>query len=363
MSAKLAELYGASFSTYISRKGNQHWFDVNVNMVNGAYLHDDTLFEQAVDFIKEALFAPKIKNEAFDQDTFVREKDNLIRYIESTKDDKGYYASLKLNELFFGKESVQSVPSFSSVELLEPLDAKMLADYYQEMLANDLIHIIVLGDVEEEAVVKALSVLPFADRQVEESDVFYYSPKRPVIKELLERQAINQSKLAMAYELPYRYDAKEYGALQVFNGIFGAYPHSKLFQSVREKESMAYSIQSSFDSFRGILSVTAGINRKNRQRVMKLVHHALEEIAQGQITSSELEKTKELLNNSFLQSLDRPAALIEIEFMREMLPMCYRTPAAWKEAIDSVTIEDVKEVAKHLNLACLYFLEGTKEEA
>ncbi|MDR2832994.1 MAG: insulinase family protein [Streptococcaceae bacterium] len=362
MSAKLAELYGASFSTYVSRKGNQHWFDVSVNMINGSYLQEDNLLEEMVDFVKEALFHPNIKNGAFDEATFNREKENLLQYIDSTKDDKQFYAALRLNELFFKDDVVHALPSFGTKELYEVQTPKTLADYYQNMLETDLLHIVVLGDVEEEKVAKIMEKLPFKDREINQPDIFYTPSVTNIIAEQIDHEPINQSKLALAYHLPYRYDSKEYIALQVFNGIFGAYPHSKLFQNVREKQSMAYTIQSSYDSFRGILKVGAGIDRKNRGQVMKSIHLALEEMKLGQIHHEEINKTKEMLKSSYLQGLDRPNTLIEIEFMKELLPKSYMKSQDWQEKVDAVTIEDIKEVAKNIHLAAVYFLEGSLEE-
>ncbi len=51
-------------------------------------------------------------------------------------------------------------------------------------------------------------------------------------------------------------------ALQVFNGIFGGFPHSKLFMNVREKEHLAYYASSSIDTFRGFMTVQTGIDGK-----------------------------------------------------------------------------------------------------
>ena len=47
--------------------------------------------------------------------------------------------------------------------------------------------------------------------------------------------------------------------LQVFNGIFGGFPHSKLFINVREKASLAYYAASRLESHKGLLMVMSGI--------------------------------------------------------------------------------------------------------
>ena len=84
------------------------------------------------------------------------------------------------------------------------------------------------------------------------------------------------------------YDEPERFALMVFNGLFGGFPHSKLFMNVREKESLAYYASSSVDTFRGFMSVQTGIDEKNRNQVLRLIHEQLESLRNGEITDLEL---------------------------------------------------------------------------
>ena len=52
LSERLAELYGASFGIGVSKKGNQHWFNISMNIVNDHYLQDSQVLAEAVDFLK-----------------------------------------------------------------------------------------------------------------------------------------------------------------------------------------------------------------------------------------------------------------------------------------------------------------------
>ncbi len=83
-----------------------------------------------------------------------------------------------------------------------------------------------------------------------------------IVKERQVREPIVQAKLNLAYQTNVYYDEPERFALMVFNGLFGGFPHSKLFMNVREKESLAYYASSSVDTFRGFMSVQTGIDEK-----------------------------------------------------------------------------------------------------
>lgn len=358
LSAKLAELYGASFGLSVRKKGNLHWLNVGISFVNGEYVNDPNLFSQAVDFLKEVLFYPNIKNQQFDQLTFDLEKNNLRLYLESLKDDKQTFASYALQELYFENSPEQKIPSLGVVEEIDKITARSLAAYYQEMMANDQIDIFVVGDVDPDKAAEAVGQLPFEPRETAHPELFYTQPQVNIVKERQVREPIVQAKLNLAYQTNVYYDEPERFALMVFNGLFGGFPHSKLFMNVREKESLAYYASSSVDTFRGFMSVQTGIDEKNRNQVLRLIHEQLESLRNGEITDLELAQTKAMLRNQYLLSLDSPQAAIEASFLDSWLPETKLSDEEWLKRMESVTIKEIQQVAEQIELQAIFFLAG-----
>ncbi|MDQ8509788.1 pitrilysin family protein [Enterococcus faecium] len=358
LSAKLAELYGASFGLSVRKKGNLHWLNVGISFVNGEYVNDPNLFSQAVDFLKEVLFYPNIKNRQFDQLTFDLEKNNLRLYLESLKEDKQTFASYALQELYFENSPEQKIPSLGVVEEIDKITARSLAAYYQEMMANDQIDIFVVGDVDPDKAAEAAGQLPFEPRETAHPELFYTQPQVNIVKERQVREPIVQAKLNLAYQTNVYYDEPERFALMVFNGLFGGFPHSKLFMNVREKESLAYYASSSVDTFRGFMSVQTGIDEKNRNQVLRLIHEQLESLRNGEITDLELAQTKAMLRNQYLLSLDSPQAAIEASFLDSWLPETKLSDEEWLKRMESVTIKEIQQVAEQIELQAIFFLAG-----
>ncbi|MDE3906147.1 EF-P 5-aminopentanol modification-associated protein YfmF [Enterococcus lactis] len=358
LSAKLAELYGASFGLSVRKKGNLHWLNVGISFVNGEYVNDPNLFSQAVDFLKEVLFYPNIKNQQFDQLTFDLEKNNLRLYLESLKEDKQTFASYALQELYFENSPEQKIPSLGVVEEIDKITARSLAAYYQEMMANDQIDIFVVGDVDPDKAAEAVGQLPFEPRETAHPELFYTQPQVNIVKERQVREPIVQAKLNLAYQTNVYYDEPERFALMVFNGLFGGFPHSKLFMNVREKESLAYYASSSVDTFRGFMSVQTGIDEKNRNQVLRLIHEQLESLRNGEITDLELAQTKAMLRNQYLLSLDSPQAAIEASFLDSWLPETKLSDEEWLKRMESVTIKEIQQVAEQIELQAIFFLAG-----
>lgn len=358
LSAKLAELYGASFGLSVRKKGNLHWLNAGISFVNGEYVNDPNLFSQAVDFLKEVLFYPNIKNQQFDQLTFDLEKNNLRLYLESLKEDKQTFASYALQELYFENSPEQKIPSLGVVEELDKITARSLAAYYQEMMANDQIDIFVVGDVDPDKAAEAVGQLSFEPRETAHPELFYTQPQVNIVKERQVREPIVQAKLNLAYQTNVYYDEPERFALMVFNGLFGGFPHSKLFMNVREKESLAYYASSSVDTFRGFMSVQTGIDEKNRNQVLRLIHEQLESLRNGEITDLELAQTKAMLRNQYLLSLDSPQAAIEASFLDSWLPETKLSDEEWLKRMESVTIKEIQQVAEQIELQAIFFLAG-----
>lgn len=357
LSGRLAELYGASFGLNVGRKGNLHWLDVGLGVVNGKYVDDPKLLSEAVDFLQEVLFYPNIHNGKFDEQTFQLEKENLQSYIETLQEDKQTLASLKIKETYFTDEA-QKLPSFGTVADLANETSESLAEYYHTMITQDQVDLFVIGDIEEKEVAELFQQLPFAEREEDFPAIYYYQTKDNVIREQQVQEAVVQGKLNLAYATDVYYEDSDRFALLVFNGLFGGFPHSKLFMNVREKASLAYYASSSFDTFRGYLQVQTGINSANREKVLHLINEQLIELQAGDFTELAFQQTKAMLKNHYLLGLDSMQNTIETTYLAQWLPKSKLTDEEWLRRLAAVTPEDVQHVAKEIRLQAIFFLDG-----
>lgn len=358
LSAKLADLYGASFGLNVGKKGNLHQINVALSLVNGKYIGNDEVFTEGMNFLKEILFYPNIKENTFDQETFRLEKDNLIAYIKSLYEDKQTMASLRLQELYFSEDANQKVPSFGTYQHLEQVTAQELVETYQAMLHHDQIDIFVVGDITEDQVKAAFATWEFPQTKRQHPEIFYKQPASATIKEEVIHEPVTQAKLNLGYQTSVYYGDSRRFALMIFNGLFGGFPHSKLFLNVREKESLAYYASSSVDTFRGLVTVQTGIDGKNRARVLALVEEQLASLCAGEFTEAEIDQTKAMLRNQFLLSLDNPQALIETAYLNQWLPETKLSEEGFLSSLMAVTKEEIQAVAQDITLQAIFVLDG-----
>lgn len=357
----LDELYGAHFFADSAKRGNEHVLTFTIDVANEKYLHrESNLFDQALTIMSDVLFRPYLQEGAFSAQTMKQEKRSLQQRIRSIYDDKTRYASMKLVEEMYKGDSY-GLPAGGLLNEVEPITATSLYDYYKKTLAEDMIDIFVIGNVKAaEAAAKIEAHLPFEKRKatLKENAASHQIKEVRVIH---ETQDINQGKLNIGCRTRITYADPQFAAMQVFNGVFGGFAHSKLFMNVREKESLAYYAASRFDSHKGFLMMLAGIDRKNYDKTVQIMNEQLDEVRNGRISDLEMDQTKALLKNQLQESADTARGMVEVLY-NNIAAGVDRPIDRWIEEIDTVTKEEVSAVAKTVAVDTVYFLSG-KEEA
>lgn len=197
---------------------------------------------------------------------------------------------------------------------------------------------------ETKAITDAFSNFPFTDRQSLTS-IFYEQANHHDVKLLTEKEEVNQSILQLAYRHTVQYGDQDYLSMQVLNGILGGFSHAKLFTTVREKESLAYYANSRFDTFTGLLKISAGIDASDHDKALALIKAQVNAIVQGEISDNELAQTKSMLKNAYFLALDSPTNLIEQAYIKSLLPERYLDMLDWLNKLDAVTKDDVIDLA------------------
>lgn len=354
---KLANLYGANFSTSLSRRGLVHYLDINLSFVRDQFLsRKNVLTDEMLEFLKTSLFSPLSNGDAFDAKTFEIEKKNVLTDLEAEIENHFYHAHRKLNDLFYDLSEMR-IPRVGTVELVEKETAESSFSTFQKMLKEDQIDFFFIGNFNEIAVRDKIQDFHFAERE-QPLELMYQQNYSNVTRENLEQREVHQSIIELAYHFSAQYGDSEHLPLIVLNGLLGGFAHSKLFVNVREKESLAYTISSNFDIFSGLMRIYAGIDRANRTKTIALINRQILDLKRGNFTDEELEQTKKMLKNSILLAQDRQNTLIERAYMSAVLGKKFLSLEAWLESLENVRKNEVIKAAQQLKLQAIYFMEG-----
>ena len=354
---RLANLYGADYSTSLSRRGLVHYLDINLSFVRDKFLsRKNVLTDAMLDFLKASLFSPLVSQDAFDESAFEIEKKNILNDLEAEIENHFYHAHRELDKLFYEEEEMQ-MPRVGTIELIQKETAASSFAAFQEMLQENQIDFFFIGDFNEVAVREKIQSFNFAPRQ-QELQLVYQQEYSNVLREGLEQKDVHQSIIELAYHFPIQYGESEHLPLVVLNALLGGFAHSKLFVNLREKEGLAYTISSNFDIFSGMMRIYAGIDRSNRTRTVALINRQIVDLKRGNFSQEELNQTKKMLRNSVLLAQDRQNTILERAYMSSVLGKKFLSLEAWLEALEQVNKDDIVKAAGLLKLQAIYFMEG-----
>ncbi|MBM7552686.1 EF-P 5-aminopentanol modification-associated protein YfmF [Thalassobacillus pellis] len=361
LQSALENLYGTVLSSDSTKKGENHVISFRMEVANEAYLRTETsLLKQALELFHEVIFEPKVEQGAFDEKIFSREKQTLEQKITSIKDEKMSYANMRLIDEMC-KDEPYSLHVHGYLDDLKALDSKELYEYYQHFITNDLLDVYVIGDFEADAIEEMIDGC-FTREAGDNTAVDQESPHKHVEepKEIIEEDDLNQGKLHLGFRTHTTFGDEDYYALQIFNGLFGGFPSSKLFMNVREKHSLAYYAASRFESHKGLLLVFSGIDPNNYDQAKTIILEQMDAMKKGDFTEEEVEQTKELVVNQLLETMDNSQGLIEILY-HQVLSKHQIEAEELIDRIRKVTHKEVADVASKLELDTIYFLTSRKE--
>lgn len=356
---KLDDMYGTVLYTNIAKRGNAHMVSLNVECVNDEYLNDGGVLDEAIELIQTVIFNPNMDEGKFNSDIVTREKRSVAERIRSQYDNKTSYAQKRMLEILRPNSSV-SISSDGTEAAVTALTPEDILATYDSMMTEDTIDIYVVGDIDEAEIADKLKeVLKFTSRISRKQVAFKTDETVKVekLKQVNEKQDMKQGKLHLGFSTPITFHHPDYSKMQVANGVFGGFAHSKLFMNVREKESMAYYASSSYASHYGLVYVMAGIDAELEEKAVKLINEQLTVLQNGDITDLEMDQTKALLKNSLTSTFDSARGQIEVYDQFKEMDENFKADiliSKW----DKVTKDDVKEMAASIKLEIVYLLSG-----
>ncbi|WP_283748945.1 EF-P 5-aminopentanol modification-associated protein YfmF [Bacillus cereus] len=356
----LEELYGSSLAVDVSKKGEDHIISIYVDIANEVYLHDaPPLFEKALSMLSDIVLHPATEGNGFLSSIVESEKRALLQRIEATYDDKMRYANERLIEEMCKVEPYR-LSANGKKESVTSITNESLYQYYQKVLAEDEMDLYIIGDISTNAVDLVSKYFCISARPVRERNVLLHRRNNEE-KEVVEKQELKQSKLHIGYRTFVTYKDEDYFALQLFNGLFGGFSHSKLFVNVREKNSLAYYAASRFESHKGLLFVMSGIEAKNYEKAVEIIKEQMLAMQNGEFSEEEIHQTKSVIQNQILEAIDTPRGFVEMLY-HGIISDRTRPVEEWLTGIESVTKEEIVKVAKNIELDTIYFLQGTEGE-
>ena len=238
-------------------------------------------------------------------------------------------------------------PTIGYRETVEALTRDDLREHMRQRYAPNTVVVAAAGNVVHERVVELIAEAfdGFAGRC--EPPVPEHPALTPSVK--FKQKDTEQAYVVLGTRGLSLRDERRY-ALSVLDTVFGGGMSSRLFQEVREKRGLAYSVYSFQQGYReaGLFAVSAGTSPANVQECVDVITAELERAAAHGITEAELSLAKEHIKGSLTLSLESTSSRM-IRLGRGEFTHGYQlTPEELEAKVDAVTSELVLSLAREL---------------
>ncbi|CDE19712.1 peptidase M16 domain protein [Acidiphilium sp. CAG:727] len=250
--------------------------------------------ERSVDLLSDMFL-----NSVYDEDELNREKGVVIEEINMSEDTPEDVCLDTLSLAYFGNDGLGRT-ILGSKENITKFDKSYIEAYRKAYYNADNVVVSFAGNVtiEEADLLVSKYIEPFLSTN--KSDSLIVPTDKNLYGKISKNKEIEQLHLALGFSCV-KYDDELNNEATVMNVALGSGMSSRLFQTVREKLGLCYTVYSYPSGYRntGSLAVYAGVNKETVNKAYDAIFAVLKELQNDGIGESELSRAKSQMLSSF----------------------------------------------------------------
>ncbi|HVB74840.1 MAG TPA: pitrilysin family protein [Ktedonobacteraceae bacterium] len=293
------------------------------------------------------VLADMVRRPLFDPNEIEKERGVIIEELSSTRDDPQEWVSLLIDETMWptlplGRDDagfIETVARIQRQDLLSCLD-----EYYRP---NSLI-ISVAGNIDVAQIIELTEQL-FGDWEAGPRKEWGESfPPQDTVPVSVIQKETEQANICLG-TLGISYTSPDYYAFMLTNAILGEGMSSRLFQTIREEQGLAYDIGSYFNSYAetGNFVVSAGVDPDQAEPAIRAIISELSRICLEPVPEDELNRIKAYIRGNIILGLEGTAQVASWlgsqEYSRGIIIPVDEIVAK----IDAVTVSDIQRIAQY----------------
>lgn len=303
-----------------------------------------------------SLAADVARHPRFADEEIATRRENLITAIRQSEDDPASMAVDAFMKALYG-DHAYSRKVRGTVAGIEAIRRQDLVRFHQKGFDPSAITVVVVGDVEEDAAIAAVSKLfgdwsPSATAARDRATVSVPDAAAITERRLVSVPMMNKAQADVVYGVVgIRRLDPDYTAMSVMNNALGQYAiGGRLGDSIRERQGMAYYVFSSLDATfgPGPFSIRAGVSAANVEKTIASIDTELAALLDKGFTAQEIDESKSYMIGSLPRQLETNAAiasfLLSVETFALGLDYDERLPGL----IGAVTRETADAAARRL---------------
>lgn len=333
------------------RNTAQIWEDIeNVGGSTNAYTSREfTVFyakmlkndiELAIDVLADLVMAP-----TFDATEMAKEKEVVIQEIKQTNDDPSDIVFDYFQETAFANQALgRSI--LGPAEKVRKFDSTTLRTYMAHNYAAENIVVAAVGNLDHQKFVQMVNER-MASLQAKTS----FTPDKQIYTGgmFAKQRDIEQAQVLLGFP-GIAYGSEQYYHATILSTIFGGSMSSRLFQEIREKRGLVYSVYSFTNAHieSGLFGIYAGLDAEQIPCYLPVVAEEIKKISNDLVSDKEFNRVKVQLKASVLMALESSSSTAEVIARQQLIHKRNLPIAEIVERIDSVTKEDIRTMAQQI---------------
>lgn len=302
----------------------------------------DSHKEYALEVLADMFF-----HSTFQADEMEREKKVILEEIKMYEDSPDDYVHDLLAEASFGHHAL-GYSILGTEENLQRFTKETIYQYMDQYYTAENTVISIAGNVDASFIPVVEQYFDQFQSNTEQRTIESKLP-RFSSEEIIKHKDTEQAHLCLGYKgLPLS-DDRSY-SLVIMNNILGGSMSSRLFQNIREKEGLAYSVYSYHSSYldQGLLTIYAGTSKQQLNRLKDSLMETIDLFVTEGITEKELQNSKEQLKGNLVLSLESTNSRMSRNGKNELLLKRHRSLNRLIQEIDAVTIDSIRSVIDYV---------------
>jgi predicted Zn-dependent peptidase len=241
-------------------------------------------------------------NSLFRDSDIDKEKLVVMEEISAVRDTPDEYIFDLFQEKLFPDQPI-GYPILGKHDTVKQFNRNMLTEFWSKYYCPNNIVITAAGNLNHDKLVKL--VQKNFQFQNNGKSISFRPPESAKKVDIEINEPVNQTHICAGLEA-LSYLAEERYNLIAVNSYLGGGMSSKLFQVIRERHGLAYSVYSFVDFYSdtGMLSIYLGTDKKNQNKALKILFNEIEKLTKKEISPSKVGKIKEQLKGNFLLGLE-----------------------------------------------------------
>lgn len=298
-------------------------------------LKEDT--ELAIDVLADI-----VQHSTFPEAELIKEREVVVQEIKQSIDTPDdiifdYFQNVAFPDQAIGRSIL------GPVEKVRSFDKKTLTDYIKTNYAAENMVVCAVGNITHEQLLNMV-----------EKRLCDFKPKNLIIPEnqiyvggqYVEKRDIEQAHVLLGFD-GFDYCSEYYYPCLIFSTLFGGGMSSRLFQEIREKRGLVYTVYSfgNSHSHNGLFGIYAGTGKEELKTLMPVVCEEIKKVRQEKVLEKELLRAKSQLKASLLMAIESSSSTAEV-MARQMLLFDRIIPThEMIEKVENVNLDDIQNVA------------------